>query len=582
MIVTNPILPGFNADPAILRVSQDYYIATSTFEWFPGVSIYHSRDLANWRHITNALSRRSQLDLRGVGDSCGVWAPDLTFNLAEQRFYLAYTLMKRMSPRFFDLDNYVVTAPAVTGPWGDPVYLNSSGFDPAFVHQADGRTWVTNLCWETRQGYPHPGWITLQEYHRGTQRLIGDPVRIYDGDRHFGCTEGPRIYHIGEHYYLLTAEGGTGYGHAVLVSRAREITGPYEPSPYNPLLTSRANPHPSEPDYDPDYLKPRFFNPAVELQKAGHGALVQTPAGEWFLSHLCARPIRPFLRSMLGRETALQRVEWTTDRWPRLAGDGLRSGGDARGSSDRFLPTVNVEAPDAVPAPGGPQVGPAPPVAAPTGRLSFAGSELPPYLHSLRSPIDESWVILTRAPGRLSLRGRDSLYSMHEQSLIARRIQHFAFEAETTLHYLPRHHQEAAGLICLFSRRTWYYLRLYWSESFGSPCLGIAVSSNEKPRELREHRVPLTVTDAATGGVALRVSVDTVRLQFSYARDDEWHPIGPELDATVLADEASDQGAGAFSGAFVGLCAQDLRDKAAWAEFDYLEYTAGRPGERST
>lgn len=576
MIVTNPILPGFNADPAILHVSEDYYIATSTFEWFPGVSIYHSRDLANWRHITNALSRRSQLDLRGVGDSCGVWAPDLTFNAAEGRFYLAYTLMKRMSPRFFDLDNYVVTAPAVTGPWGDPVYLNSSGFDPAFFHQADGRTWVTNLCWETREGYPHPGWITLQEYDRGAHRLTGDPVRIYDGDRHFGCTEGPRIYHIGEHYYLLTAEGGTGYGHAVLVSRAREITGPYAPSPYNPLLTSRANPHPTEPDYDPDYLKPRFFNPEAELQKAGHGALVQTPQGEWFLSHLCARPIRPFLRCMLGRETALQRVEWTADRWPRL---------------DGHLPAVRVQVPD--PAPGAPAASrdtaaASAVAAAPVGRLTFAGTTLPPYLHALRSPIDESWLSLTRTPGRLCLRGRDSLYSMHDQSLIARRIQHFVFRAETVLRFVPRHHQETAGLICLFSRRTWYYLRLYWSRTFGVPCLGIAVSTNEEPRELREHRIPLRTAAGAPAasaepdGVGLRVTVDTVSLQFSYLRDGAWLPVGPELDATVLADEASDQGAGAFSGAFVGLCAQDLRDKAAWAEFDYLEYTAGLPGERST
>ena len=147
-MIRNPILPGFNPDPSICRVGDDYYIATSTFEWYPGVQIHHSRDLVNWRLVTRPLDRAAQLDMRGNPDSGGVWAPCLSH--ADGRFWLVYTDVKRLDGNFKDAHNYIVTAPAIEGPWSDPTYVNSSGFDPSLFHDDDGRKWFVNMVWDHR------------------------------------------------------------------------------------------------------------------------------------------------------------------------------------------------------------------------------------------------------------------------------------------------------------------------------------------------------------------------------------------------------------------------------------------------
>ena len=147
-MIRNPILPGFNPDPSICRVGNDYYIATSTFEWYPGVQIHHSTDLVNWKLIGRPLNRASQLDMRGNPDSCGIWAPCLSY--ADSVFWLVYTDVKRYDGNFKDSHNYIVTAPGITGPWSEPVYVNSSGFDPTLFHDDDGRKWFLNMVWNYR------------------------------------------------------------------------------------------------------------------------------------------------------------------------------------------------------------------------------------------------------------------------------------------------------------------------------------------------------------------------------------------------------------------------------------------------
>ena len=149
-MIQNPILPGFHPDPAILRVGQDYYLATSTFEWWPGVRIHHSRDLVHWRHCTYPLTRTTQFDLRGNPDSCGIWAPCLSY--AHGQFWLLYTNVRTLAGAYKDTPNYLITAPTIEGPWSDPVYLNSSGFDPSLFHDDDGRSYVVNMEWSHRAG----------------------------------------------------------------------------------------------------------------------------------------------------------------------------------------------------------------------------------------------------------------------------------------------------------------------------------------------------------------------------------------------------------------------------------------------
>ena len=197
--IRNPILPGFNPDPSIVRVGGDYYIATSTFEWYPGVQIYHSRNLVQWRLMRRPLERASQLNMLGDPDSCGVWAPCLSYD--DGLFYLVYTDVKRygrvtmgtaggLSPR--DLHNYVVTSPSIEGEWSDPVYLNSSGFDPSLFHDTDGRKFLVNMLWDHRPGHNRFAGIVLQEYSAGERRLTGERKIIFDGTP-LGFTEGPHL-----------------------------------------------------------------------------------------------------------------------------------------------------------------------------------------------------------------------------------------------------------------------------------------------------------------------------------------------------------------------------------------------------
>ncbi len=285
--IANPILRGFNPDPSIVRVGGDYYIATSTFEWFPGVQIHHSRDLVHWRLLTRPLTRPSQLNMLGDPDSCGIWAPCLTH--ADGRFWLIYTDVKRYGrtsvggasgASLRDFHNYLVTAEHIEGPWSDPVYLNSSGFDPSLFHDDDGRKYLVNQLWDFRPGHNRFAGIVLQEYSVTERRLVGARTNIFKGTP-LGLTEAPHLYKRHGWYYLITAEGGTAWNHAVTMARSRQLAGPYDLHPDRYILSAR-----NRPD--------------APLQRAGHADLVDTPAGATYLAYLCGRPLRNRGRCVLG------------------------------------------------------------------------------------------------------------------------------------------------------------------------------------------------------------------------------------------------------------------------------------------
>ncbi|RME73133.1 MAG: glycoside hydrolase family 43 protein, partial [Verrucomicrobia bacterium] len=519
---------------------DDYYIATSTFEWFPGVLIHHSRDLRHWRPLTYALDRVSQLDLRGVATAHGVWAPCLSYDKRSGLFYLVYTIVYGMNGRHFDLDNFIVTAPDIRGPWSEPRYVNSTGFDPSLFHDDDGQKWVVNLEWETRDGYEHPGWIVLQKWSVEQERLVGRPKRISRGATDRGCLEAPHLYKHGGYYYLMTAEGGTGYGHAVAMARSRTIEGPYEPDPAGPLITSHVAAF-DERGVD-DSPKLHRFQPGLELQKAGHGSLVETGNGEWYVAHLCARPLLPDPVCILGRETALQKCVWTEDGWLRMAEGGP-------------LAAVETPAPDLPEHPF-----PSMPV-----RDDFDEGVLGIQYQTYRVPADSSWLSFDR-PGYLRMRGRGSIFSPRQMSLVARRLQAFRVRVETGVEFEPWHVRQSAGLTAFYSAMNFYYLRIYHSESLGVRCLGIMKGDLGRKSELRDARVPIE----GWPRVYLRFILDHRELQFFYSSDGvEWKKIGPVLDATILSDEYGFQ---KFTGAFAGLFVQDLHTQELWADFDYFDY----------
>lgn len=518
--IANPILRGFNPDPSFLRVGDDYYIATSTFEWFPGIQIHHSKDLIHWRVLAQPLNRTSQLNMLGNGNSDGIWAPCLTYDNGV--FYLIYTDVKSHKGAFKDTHNYLVTATDIRGPWSEPIYLNSSGFDPSLFHDDDGRKWLVNMLWDFRKGKNKFGGIVIQEYSAAENRLVGPITNIFRGTE-IGFTEGPHLYKRNGYYYLMTAEGGTRYQHAVSMARSVSLLGPYEVDPLNPMLTSSGN---------PDLI----------LQKAGHASLVETQTGEWYLAHLCGRPTAGEYCT-LGRETALQRCFWDENGWLRLDGGGNS-------------PSVEVKAPSL----------PVHPFEAEPEKDDFDEPELRAQWNTLRLPPDSSWLSLSERKGHLRIKGRESLSSWHRHSLVARRQQAFHIEAETVIEFEPANFQQMAGLILYYDTEDYVYLRITHLEEKGR-VLGIIQSVQGKYDELLAADLPLP----DSGPIRLKAVVNREHLQFSYAAaGSDWQPVGEEINVLHLSDEGST--ALRFTGTFVGVCVQDLSGTRRHADFDYFVY----------
>lgn len=532
-MIRNPILPGFNPDPSICRVGGDYYIATSTFEWYPGVQLHHSTDLVNWRLAGRALDRASQLDMRGNPDSGGIWAPCLSH--ADGLFWLVYTDVKRIDGAFKDTHNYIVTAPSIEGPWSEPAYVNSSGFDPSLFHDQDGRKWFLNMVWNHVSsgvgGQPkHPSFagILLQEWDPQARALVGEPRNIFHGSPH-GLVEGPHLFQRGGWYYLTTAEGGTGYDHAVTMARSRAVDGPYELHPLVHLITSKDAPE-------------------AVLQRAGHGQIVETPKGEVYHTHLTSRPLPGLRRSPLGRETAIQKCVWKEDGWLYLAHGGQ-------------VPEVEV------PSPTG-----AEPVPLPADDIcNFDDDALPLDFQWLRTPHWQRLFSLTERPGHLRLYARESIGSWFEQALVARRQDAFDFRAETRVEFDPANFQQAAGIVHYYNRHKFHFLALTWDQHLGR-VLTIMSCPGDWPDARLQFPLTEPVPAPGDGPVDLAVEVRGASLRFYHGHRDEWRQIGPVLDASVISDEGGRGEHGSFTGAFVGMAAFDTSGSGLQADFDHFTY----------
>lgn len=537
-MIRNPILPGFNPDPSICRVGEDYYIATSTFEWYPGVQIHHSRDLVNWTLVSRPLARAGLLDMRGNPDSCGIWAPCLSH--ADGRFWLVYTDVKRYDGNFKDAPNYITTCDTIDGEWTDPWFVNASGFDPSLFHDDDGRKYFMNMQWNYRGkgtgGNPKNAsfdGILLQEWSP-EKGLFGPVKNIYAGTER-GLTEAPHIFKRNGWYYLTTAEGGTVYDHAVTMARSRDIWGPYEDHPNKYLMCAAGSPgHP--------------------IQKTGHGQYVETHDGQFYHTFLMGRPIPGPPESdpdgtgrfcPLGRETGIERVVWGEDDWLYLEGGGMLVRETLPGLAD---------------------VEPAPPVAC---HADFTGGILPEEFQWLRSPDTDRLFRVNN--GSLSLFGRQSIGSWFEQTLVARRQEHFVYAAETCVDYEPVTYQQTAGLVTYYNRFKFHALLVT-----DEPGIGRALTINSCPGDYPDGAMtfPLGSPVACPDGpIEMRVEVDHALQQFFWRQPGgEWQAIGPKLDAAVISDEGGRGGHGSFTGAFVGMFAMDMTGQGREARFSHFTY----------
>lgn len=512
----NPVLPGFYPDPSAIRVGEDYYLVTSSFEFFPGVPIFHSKDLVNWNQLGHVLNRPSQLNLDDIIPSRGIWAPTLRYH--EGVFYMITTFVDNDKEQH----NFYVTATDPAGEWSDPVWLEDApGIDPSLFFDDDGKVYYTgNRVPPEGQDYPKHMDIWLQEIDLKSGRLVGPKHSIWQGALKVGhAQEGSHIYKIGGWYYVLIAEGGTGHTHAVTIARSRSVLGPYEGNKANPILTHR------------------HLGRSYPIVNVGHAELVETQHGDWWMFCLASRTCGGYYRN-LGRETFLTPVSWENE-WPVV-------------NPGKGVVEFETAAPD-LPEQKWPQS---------PARDDFTDGELALIWNFLRTPRGEFWS-LSSHPGYLRLQLKpERLSDLANPSFVGRRQQHLSFRAAADMTFGPQAEGEVAGLVLLQNEN--YHFRYELGLEAGKPALRLIERRNGQEKEFAS--VPYN-----SERVQLKVEARGQNYSFFYRADerDKWNLLLGGANGTVLSTDL----AGGFTGAYMGMYASSQgSESTSYADFDWFSY----------
>ena len=512
-MVKNPILTGFYPDPSVCRAGDRFYLVCSTFTYFPGVPIFESRDLADWKQIGNILDRDSQIPLTGLAHSEGIFAPTIRYH--NGRFYLITTNVPSMG-------NFVVTAEDPAGPWSEPYYLGEAaqGIDPSLFFDEDGTCWYTGQRYKSCPKYNGDCEIWVQRFDPDTMRLEGEATAVLDGfQKNAVWPEGPHLYQKDGYYYILHAEGGTAFHHSVMVARSRNLLGPYEYCPTNPILTHR------------------HLGQTYPVTSVGHGDLVEDGAGNWYMVVLACRPQEGY--TLLGRETFLARVTWE-DGWPVVnAGVGRLE--------------------DQVEIPG--HIGPAE-IPGRSWTYTFAGDSLPPEFMTLRNH-RERVLSLSAKPGvvRLFMRA-DSLLDRGEPAYLAIRQQHHYFEAETAFSTCFSAENGCAGMALVQSNENHVRAECYRENGQIGIRVIQAVDGTDTVLGLLE--------DIDPADVWLKLTVRGLRADV-WCREGHRKPrlLAADIDLRPLSTER----AGGFVGCTVGMFASGSgKDTDEYADFSVFRY----------
>lgn len=514
----NPILSGCYPDPSITRKGEDYYLANSSFSYYPGLPVWHSRDLVNWELVGYALDRPSQLNLGdGVGLSEGIFAPDIKYNPYNDTFYLIVTVVGGGG-------NIVVKTKDPAKGWSDPIPVDVPGIDPSFYFSPDGKAYIVNNQEpDTPAEYDGHRAIGLREYDLATDKVVGTCTQIVNKgvrpeDKPIWI-EGPHLYHIDGTYYLMCAEGGTGDGHSEVVFRSDSVRGPYVPCEINPILTQRTLPK----------------NRLAPVTAAGHADLIQTPEGEWWAVFLSILPYRYDEANTLcntGRNTLLLPVRWENGQ-PVILDEGQtvpyvvdKSGIAADG--ERRNNTGNVEFTD-----------------------DFKGAKLDPFWLQVRTPQSE-WYRLTDKG--LVLQPRDvSIYEEKNPSFLCRWIKNFNFTATLTMDYQPQAEGDLAGFVC-YQKENYNYVIGKTLDADGRETIVLNKCAGKGPELVAS-------ADAEEyAGEPVRFKIEAIGRDYSfyYSFDGtDWKQLGRVQDGAIL----STQVAGGFTGAVVGMYATTAKDR---------------------
>jgi xylan 1,4-beta-xylosidase len=509
----NPILPGFYPDPSITRVGSDYYLVTSSFAYYPGVPIFHSKDLVHWKQIGHVLNRPAQLDLDSAGISRGIFAPALSYHGGT--YYLITTLVDRGG-------NFFVTATDPAGPWSDPVWLDFDGIDPSFFFDDDGRAYVVNNGPpDERPRYDGHRALWLQEFDVRARKLIGPRSVIVNGGVDITkkpiWIEGPHIFKVNGTYYLIAAEGGTAEGHSEVVFRSRSLRGSWEPYAGNPILTQR-------------HLD---STRAFPVTSTGHADFVETQNREWWAVFLGTRP---YLANHYntGRETFLLPVHWRQG-WPLIL------------SGRETVPFVQSR----------------PNLALHTSpkdmrsgnfleRDDFNGPELKAYWQMIRTP-KERWYNFTSTPGWLTLRARPiALGTRGQPSFLGRRQQHAKATATTALVYGPARPGDRAGLVAFQDDNFFYCLCV--TVANGARVIQLQKRAGARPNGEAQIIATAPLDPARSAETLyLRIEARGAAYSFHYGYDSEkLLLLEGNQDGTILSTKV----AGGFVGTMFGVYAE--------------------------
>lgn len=495
----NPVLSGYYPDPSITRVGEDYYLVTSTFTHFPGLPVFHSRDLVTWKQIGNAIDRPGQLDFSGLPVSKAVFAPDISFH--DGLFYIVNTCVQCG-------DNFFITAKDPAGPWSDPVWLPFEGIDPSIYWEDDKAYIINNRAPDEPPRYDGHRAIWIQEFDWRSGQMVGESTQLVNGGIDIRTKpvwiEGPHIIKKDGFYYMIAAEGGTGDNHSEVVLRSKELRGAYAPYAGNPILSQRT------------LARDR----ASPVTSAGHAKFIQTPDGAWWATFLATRPYGDDMYN-IGRETFLLPVTWR-DGWPHILPDGER------------IPFVGKR--PALPAdlPGTPPM---------SGNFSYTDSFEGPSLAlqwiGVRTP---------RTPfhrleeGALVMEGGAALGDQHGvPAFVARRQQHHVAQMAIDMVYAPERDGDRAGLAAMQSDESWLFFGV--TRLAGRPVIALYTRDRAQADTLVASQ-PLNIT----GPITLTIRANAGMMAFDYALGGTTRSLKPDLDVRFL----STRRAGGFTGTVVG------------------------------
>lgn len=511
MKVNNPILSGFYPDPSICRVGDEYYLVCSTFAYFPGVPIFKSKNLAEWTQIGNILDRNSQVPLEKSRHSGGIFAPTIRYH--EGTFYMVTTNVSCGG-------NFIVTAKNPEGPWSEPYFLGAAGIDPSLYFEGDKCYYIGTRENSAGAKYYGDQEIWIQELDLKEMKLVGESHALWYGAmKNAIWAEGPHIYKIDDYYYILHAEGGTAFEHAISVARSKELFGPYEGDKKNPIFTHR------------------HLGLSYPVQFVGHGDLVDDGHGNWFMVMLASRPCEGY--NNLGRETFLAKVTWENG-WPVVnPGIGVLE--------DQVETGIEVDADKVV-------------------GLSFekeyyfTEDKLPFEMVTVRNP-DENMFSLTENKGNLRLYGRNKTINEQDNaSYIAIRQKHYEYMVECDMKV--EGNSMEAGLVIMQNNS--FHLR------FTLNCQG---DKKQLCVVLCEDGIETILATAALEEreVTLLIQAKNQKSTFSCVQKGQKKVLIEGVNTTSLSTEK----AGGFVGCTIGMYATSKEeDKKPYADFSRFCYKA--------